>query len=103
VGDDRLDGGAGRDLLGGGSGHDRLTGGDGADRFVFQAGFGKDVILDFQAGVDVLDLSAVDAAGWSPAVSQVGSDTLMLFEDGSSLTLIGVQASDLGGQDGLWT
>jgi Ca2+-binding RTX toxin-like protein len=64
-GDDALYGGTGRDLLRGGTGNDALDGGtgadtyiggEGADRFVFGAD-AKDVVQDFQNGIDRLDLS----------------------------------------------
>lgn len=71
-GDDRLDGGQGNDLLQGGAGDDTLIGGPGRD--TLQGGAGADVfvflpaddpgrrsaglILDFDRGRDVIDLSA---------------------------------------------
>lgn len=62
-GDDALVGGRGRDVLAGGAGADTLTGGGGADVFVFRAyGFGRDVVTDFDAGRDAIDLSALDLA-----------------------------------------
>ena len=53
-GNDTLNGGAGNDILFGGAGNDILTGGAGADQFVFLANSnsGKDVITDFEAGID---------------------------------------------------
>lgn len=56
---DYLYGGDGQDTLVGGSGRDHLTGGDGQDLFVFARKQGKDVVKDFQAGVDgdILDFS----------------------------------------------
>ncbi|WP_299131643.1 calcium-binding protein [uncultured Amaricoccus sp.] len=66
-GDDRLSGGAGVDRLVGGAGLDKLTGGAGADEFAFKAladsGLWqkRDVITDFLAGTDVIDLGAIDA------------------------------------------
>ncbi len=68
TGDDKLDGGAGRDVLKGGdgdddlrggAGRDRLFGGDGADDFLFGAEVedgDRDVIVDFELGVDRLVL-----------------------------------------------
>jgi Ca2+-binding RTX toxin-like protein len=60
---DRLVGDAGQDYLWGGAGDDQLFGGtlggfgDGsADVFAFQAGSGDDQIVDFEVGVDYLDL-----------------------------------------------
>lgn len=66
-GDDGFDevlGDAGNDTLYGGTGDDTLSGGDGADRFVFAAGdsatgAARDVIEDFAAGIDRLDLSGI--------------------------------------------
>ena len=66
AGDDLLFGCAGNDRLDGGAGQDRLTGGAGADVFVFAlasdtARAKSDKVLDFQTGVDKIDLSAIDA------------------------------------------
>lgn len=63
---DQLFGDAGNDRLDGGAGQDRLTGGTGADVFVFlqasdTARSSCDKVLDFQTGVDKIDLSAIDA------------------------------------------
>lgn len=64
AGRDTMDGGAGNDVLTGGKGRDVMRGGDGADRFVFAAGdsatgAARDVIEDFAAGIDKLDLSGI--------------------------------------------
>jgi serralysin len=80
AGNDRIDGGAGNDILTGGAGQDRLTGGAGADLFVYTnvtdsvveawrsdgAKFLPDTILDFQPGVDKIDLSTIDAIAGTP-------------------------------------
>lgn len=77
-GNDRLFGGAGVDNLNGGAGSDQLTGsydidlmtgGTEADRFIFTnldeffavVGTGLDRITDFQNGIDLIDLSTLDA------------------------------------------
>lgn len=67
-GKDVLEGGTGNDLLEGGTGADTLLGGMGADRFVFGGLDARarlpvydtqgDVVADFEAGIDRLDLSA---------------------------------------------
>jgi parallel beta-helix repeat protein len=72
----RFDGGAGSDLLYGRGGDDVLIGGlskdvmwggSGSDRFVYQTladsvvGTSRDQIGDFQAGIDKIDLSSIDA------------------------------------------
>lgn len=58
-GDDRLFGGRGDDRLEGGAGSDVLVGGPGADVFVFDIGHGDlDIIRDWEAGVDRIDLGS---------------------------------------------
>lgn len=84
-GDDRLDGGSGQDILNGGIGQDRLTGGAGADTFVFDfvsdSWAGRaDTITDFEAGIDRIDLSGIDA---DPAIQ--GNQSLH-FGDAQTLT-----------------
>ncbi|MEO5597142.1 MAG: M10 family metallopeptidase C-terminal domain-containing protein [Novosphingobium sp.] len=67
-GNDWLDGGAGNDLVFGGGGLDILTGGLGADKFLFTAisesrvgPAAHDIIMDFQPGIDLIDVSQIDA------------------------------------------
>lgn len=68
-GSDWLFGGSGKDTLTGGTGQDILYGGSGADTFVYLSAADAggptkhDVIRDFQAGIDHLDLHAFMAAG----------------------------------------
>ena len=67
AGRDRLKGQIGADLLDGGAGDDKLIGGGGADTFLFlggplddasaAAGRERDVIIDFQTGLDLIDLT----------------------------------------------
>ncbi|MFD1786634.1 beta strand repeat-containing protein [Sphingomonas floccifaciens] len=71
AGIDTLSGGDGDDVLFGGNG-DQLTGGAGADRFVVA---GTATITDFEAGRDVLDLSALAPTGF--ALTASGSDTIV--------------------------
>lgn len=56
-GTDSIFGGGGNDTIDGGAGQDFLTGGDGADRFRFVGNWDFDSVLDFQDGVDRIDLS----------------------------------------------
>lgn len=66
-GNDRLKGGWGDDTLTGGGGADQLRGDLGRDTFTFLAvtdsatGVALDKILDFQRGIDTIDVSAIDA------------------------------------------
>jgi len=68
TGDDVLDGSGGDDLLAGGAGLDVLTGGSGKDTFVFTGTTDSlrghsDVITDFDAGRDQLDVSVLGYTG----------------------------------------
>lgn len=57
-GKDWINGGGGEDEINGGTGNDVLIGGLAGDRFVFADNkFGKDRIVDFRDGEDMLDLS----------------------------------------------
>ncbi|SPF81099.1 DUF4114 domain-containing protein [Pseudoprimorskyibacter insulae] len=60
---DKIVGGKGSDTISGGAGADQLWGGEwskdgSADTFVFEQGCGRDMIHDFEAGIDMIDLSA---------------------------------------------
>ena len=69
-----LDGGIGNDTLVGGLGRDTLTGGLGADVFRFGApGEGKDTVLDFLHGTDVVEVSAAAFGGGLVAGMDVGA------------------------------
>lgn len=71
-GEDRIFGGAGDDNLYGRDGNDLLAGGSGADLFYFFNGrdSGTDLILDFEHGVDQLnlDFASVDIVDLGSAV-----------------------------------
>lgn len=66
---DVLTGNSGSNVLQGGAGKDIMTGGASSDTFAFKAltemgsGANRDVITDFQKGVDKIDFSAIDANG----------------------------------------
>ena len=99
-GDDALMGGNGEDSLDGGAGDDELTGGNGPDLFVFNAGFGDDVITDFKNN-DHIQFD--DELFESPeavlmASEQVGEDTVITAGT-NTVTLLGVQASSLQEDD----
>ena len=114
-GDDRLNGGAGRDNLQGGSGsdtlnggkgNDTLNGGGGADQFVFTKGHGDDVIVGFNANSagEKIDLSAINGiTGMQDLrnnhLSQSGQDVIIDTGSGNTITLRGVDLSDLDSGD----
>jgi hypothetical protein len=62
-GNQKIDGGANNDIIDGGKGVDELRGGTGLDRFVFATGYGKDEIVDFIRGSDLVDISGWKAIG----------------------------------------
>lgn len=97
TGIERIDAGAGNDRITASSGADILRGGAGCDRFVFKVGFGHDTIEDFELGhgrwraADVIDLRSANFNSFSDMkahASQVGDDTLITVNAGSSLRLL---------------
>ncbi len=94
AGNDVLNASNGADFLDGGLGDDMLTGGAGKD--VFKFGSGADQISDFDTSRDrlLLDASLIggapDADDFSARAQVVGGDIVFSFDDGHSLTLIGV-------------
>lgn len=61
---------------------DVLTGGGGEDNFIYRAGDGVDTITDYIKGSDKISISGYTAA--DIALQTYGSDTYILFKDGSS-------------------
>ncbi|WP_172328029.1 calcium-binding protein [Mangrovicoccus sp. HB161399] len=99
TGDDTLSGNGGNDTLLGGTGDDQLTGNGGADVFVFEEGFGDDVITDFDLSRDKLDLSALDGinslAEFKASAFNIAGDVFVMGEDGlSSIQIIGLSEND---------
>jgi len=77
-------------VIDGGKGDDTLTGGKGADTFVFNEGFGHDVITDFETGRDRIDLSHLGIGFDALTFSSVGDDLVIDFGNANdSITLIG--------------
>ena len=106
AGADTLDGRGGDDTLEGGTGDDTLSGGLGDDIFVFTDGDGDDTITDFAAGDtggDVIDLRARTAISSfvdvMAAAVQAGDDTVLDFGADDSITLLGVDMTELKEQD----
>ncbi|PTQ67481.1 S-layer family protein [Pseudomonas sp. GV071] len=83
-GDDNLSGGDGDDRLNGDTGNDQLNGGNGNDTYVFDKGWGQDVIDNYDSanGVDAIEFSA----GILPADIQAThqGDDLILTLKGST-------------------
>jgi len=108
AGNDILRGDAGGDIIRDGAGVDRMWGGAGADVFILSADGESDRILDFELGVDRIDLSA-----WGPITSladltfgtkgaaveiQVGDDLVQIDSiDGQALSPDDFTLADLLG------
>ncbi len=103
-GNDELSGGSGSDILVGGAGDDILTGDGGADTFMFQHGFGNDIISDFTDGTDLLDLTALGLFSASQVTgnatdSTVGVTINLTAEGGGWITLLGMTTAQLDASD----
>lgn len=99
-GNDNIDGGNGEDTVNGGTGDDVLTGGNGADLFVFNVGFGDDVITDFKDndGIQFDDELFARPEAVLAASEQVGDD-IVITAGTNTVTLLGVQLSSLQAND----
>ena len=94
-GDDTLIGGDGDDILNGGLDRDILWGGDGVDIFEFldvaESGIGssRDVIKDFEQGVDLIDLAAMGATSFSAGgfTNTAGEVTYKLIGGGTKTVI----------------
>jgi Ca2+-binding RTX toxin-like protein len=94
--------GAGNDTLDGGAGTDILWGQEGADVFRIGKGTGTDIVADFQASTDKLDLSAwgfTSLAQVQARMRQVGSDLAIDLDDGNRVILIGVNGQAITATD----
>ena len=81
-GDDNLQGKGGIDVIIGGTGADLLRGGTEADTFVFATGDGQgpgDTIIDFEVGVDTIDLSATGLAYGDLTIQDVGANATIAY------------------------
>lgn len=78
AGNDRLMGDAGNDRLSGGKGNDVLIGGAGADQFLFGKADGRDRIVDFEQGQDLLRFAGATKMG-DLTLKQVGDDVMIRF------------------------
>ncbi|GLQ24203.1 hemolysin [Algimonas ampicilliniresistens] len=117
-GNDDLDGGDGNDVVNALAGDDRVTGGNGdnivlggtgADVF-YQAGRGIDRILDFQIGIDKIELSAsvasfADLVAAAQDVTDVNGDSFVIISNGDNgqFVLANLSIADLSESDFIFT
>jgi Ca2+-binding RTX toxin-like protein len=106
-GTNTLRGLGGNDTLTGAGGNDTLAGGDGNDTFLFADDFGLDTITDFVAGSvdDVIGFATdlfEDFASVLAAATQVGSNTVITYDDDNTLTLRNVAVANLQQSDFLF-
>lgn len=69
-----------------------LAGGEGPDTFVFEQGRGHDTIIDFEAGVDRIDVTALVGEGAARNEFRViftGDGTRLEFDSGDTIELSG--------------
>jgi RTX calcium-binding nonapeptide repeat (4 copies) len=104
TGDDRLVGGNGNDVFDGAAGNDVHTGGNGNDRFLFEDGFGHDVITDLRDGDRIQFDSDVFANFHAvrAASQQVGSSVVITADADNTITLQHTTLSSLHASDFLF-
>lgn len=103
-GNDRLQGREGSDTIEGGAGNDILEGGTGADVFAFHQGDGTDTVLDYQDGVDRLDLSSLGIGFGDLRIVDSGANALVFYDeadpaDRGLIVVTGHSASDMDSSD----
>ncbi len=98
AGNDTLNGAAGMDQLIGGAGNDTLTGGGDADRFIFGTGFGADTVIDFENGLDLLDLEGTGLTFADLSISYDGAGANVSSVEGT-IQLLGVASGVLDESD----
>ncbi len=111
AGDDILNGGAGFDLLLGGAGNDILDGcanndilwgGAGRDTFKFTGDFGRDDVLDFQIGLDVIEIDQSMFANFADVIAHavdVGDETNITDTNGNVIVIKNVSVALLQASD----
>ena len=92
AGDDFISGGAGDDVIDGGAGNDIMAGGAGADVFRFAGvAINEDVIIDFDAGTDRIEITngLVDlAANGAPIVVSSSQGAIIDLQDNAGSILV---------------
>ncbi len=92
-GNDTLNGNNGNDYLDGGAGNDKLNGGVGDDTYIYDIGYGNDIISDNNGDnkIKFIGLSASDLSVYYPADNY--NAILTIIETGETLTIHNFRAS----------
>jgi Ca2+-binding RTX toxin-like protein len=101
-GRDFLLGENGNDVLDGGTGNDNMTGGAGRDMFIFATGGGFDQILDFEDGLDSINLFDTGVSSFGDlniSAAGGGASTRIDFGGGDVLFLSGVTTAQVDSSD----
>jgi Ca2+-binding RTX toxin-like protein len=105
-GHDWVFGDAGMDTVSGGEGRDNLTGGADADVFVFETNTNHDTILDFEDGLDMIDLTGLSGAGITQftdlVITDDGVNATIALDGGNTVTVNNTLAVDLDATDFLF-
>ncbi len=89
AGNDTLNGGNQQDTLIGGLGIDRLSGGTGADIFVLEVNSGKDIIQDFEDGIDLFKLpNGSSVNDFTITMNNNGTNSLIKDNDQNILAIL---------------
>ncbi|WP_448660351.1 beta strand repeat-containing protein [Sphingomonas sp. CJ99] len=93
-----LIGGGGNDVIDGGAGVDVLYGQAGSDRFVIRRGTDADVIADFQAGIDDIDLRGIGFTSYAQlqgAIVDGNGGVAIDLGNGELVVVLGVTKAQL--------
>ena len=106
AGDDEIFALSGDDIISGGDGNDMLDGGQGTDLFVFEDGFGSDVIIGFENenGFERIDLRGVSNITSfidliTSHLSQNANGDVVIVDGSNSITLKDISIADLSAND----
>ncbi|EFE94338.1 type I secretion target GGXGXDXXX repeat (2 copies) [Serratia odorifera DSM 4582] len=96
AGNDKLVGSSGDDTLVGGTGDDELHGNGGNNTFLFSGSFGHDTLYDLQSNDRLVFIGSGASGDYRNSLSEV-DDNLVLTLGDNSVTLVGVTAQTLSG------
>ncbi|WP_160310383.1 calcium-binding protein [Microvirga vignae] len=102
-GSDYLFGGNGNDFVWGGTGNDKMRGGSGSDLFLFNTGNdGRDVIYDFQSGIDKIRIAPPDPITFDQLIATAivdDGDVTLTYAFNATITFDNLQLSALKASD----